>query len=119
MFVGCLIPFVLAGVGGYFKSRQFGSLDNKNPRAQTAALEGPGARAAAAQSNAWEALAVFTAAVFVNHATGGDAGTSGTLAMVWVAARILHAIFYVADIDMARSGVFLVGLGCSLGLFFI
>ena len=44
----CLIPYVLAGVGGYFRLQQFGSTDNKNPRLQTAKLEGTGARAAAA-----------------------------------------------------------------------
>ena len=119
LFIGCLIPYLLAPVAGYFKTRQFGTLDNKNPRAQTAALEGTGARAAAAQDNAWEALAIFTVAVLVNHAQGGDPGTSATLALVWVGARILHAIFYITDIDIARSGIFLVGLGCAVGLFFV
>jgi uncharacterized MAPEG superfamily protein len=119
LFIGCLIPYFLAPIAGYYKTRQFGSLDNKNPRAQTAALEGPGARAAAAQNNAWEALAVFAAAVLVNHAKGGDPGTSAMLAEVWVGARILHAGFYIADIDMARSGIFLVGLGCAIALFFV
>ena len=82
LFIGCVIPYVLAPVAGYYKTRQFGTLDNKNPRAQTAALEGTGARAAAAQSNAWEALAIFTVAVLVNHAQGGDPGTSATLALM-------------------------------------
>ena len=86
---------------------------------QTAALEGAGAGAAAAESNAWEALAIFAAAVLVNHANGGNPGTSATLAMAWVGARILHAIFYITDIDLARSGVFLVGLGCTVALFFV
>ena len=119
LFIGCVIPFPLAATAGYFKTRQFGSLDNKNPRVQTSALEGAGARAAAAQSNAWEALAIFAAAVLVNHANGGDPGTSAALAMAWVGARILHAIFYITDIDLARSGVFLVGLGCTVALFFV
>ena len=81
LFIGCLIPYLLAPVAGYYKVQKFDSLDNKNPRAQTAALEGAGARASAAQSNAWEALAVFAAAVLVNHANGGDPGTSATLAL--------------------------------------
>ncbi len=119
LFIGCLIPYVLAPVAAYYKTRQFGNLDNKNPRVQTAALEGAGARASAAQSNAWESLAIFTAAVLVNHAKGGDPGTSATLALVWVGARILHAIFYISDIDKARSGIFMVGVGCAIGLFFV
>ena len=119
LFIACVIPNVLAPIGGYFKGKQFGSLDNKNPRAQAAALEGAGARAAAAQSNAWEALAIFAAAVLVNHANGGDPGTSAVLAMVWVGARILHAVFYLADIATARSGVFVVAFGCAIALFFV
>jgi uncharacterized MAPEG superfamily protein len=41
------------------------------------------------------------------------------LAEVWVVARILHAGFYIADLDLARSGIFLVGFGCAIGLFFV
>ena len=119
LFVGCLIPYVLAPVAAYFKAQQFESVDNNNPRAQTAALEGAGARAAASQSNAWEALIVFAVAVLVNHANGGDPGTSATLSMVWVAARILHPIAYIADLAPVRSGVFLVGLICAIALFFV
>jgi len=119
LFIGCMIPWVLAPIAGYYKTQQFGSLDNKNPRAQTAALEGGGARAAGAQSNAWEALAVFTAAVLVNHANGGAPGTSATLAVVWVGARLLHAVFYITDIDKARTAAFLVGTVCSISLFFV
>ena len=73
---GCLVfiaffPFVLSSLGGYFRMRQFGTLDNKHPRAQQARLEGVGARVLAAQQNAWEALPVFSAAVLVAHAAGG------------------------------------------------
>lgn len=119
LFLAILMPYVLAPIAGYFKAQQFGTLDNKNPRAQTALLEGPGARAAAAQANHWEAIAVFTAAVMVNHNTGGDPSTSASLAMVWLGMRVLHAVFYITDIDKARSTAFLVGFGCSIALFFV
>lgn len=119
LFIGCMIPFVLAPVGAYYKKVQFGSLDNNNPRVQTAALEGAGARAAAAQSNAWEALALFTAAVLVNHLNGGDPGTSATLAMVWVGARVVHGPAYIFDVAPVRSGVWLVGMVCAISLFFV
>ena len=76
LFIGALVPTLLAFTGGYFKSQQFDSVDNNNPREQSAQLTGAGARAVAAQSNAWEALAVFTAAVTVNHLGGGAAGTA-------------------------------------------
>ena len=44
LFAGCIIPFLLSASSGYFRVQQFGSADNKNPRAQQAALEGTGAR---------------------------------------------------------------------------
>ena len=74
----------------------------------------------AAQKNAWEALAIFTAAVAVNSLHGyGEGWLSGVLAIVWLGARILHPIFYVYDLDKLRSLIFLVGFACSLALFFV
>ena len=119
LFIGCIIPFLLAPAAAYYRKVQFGSIDNNNPRVQTAALEGAGARASAAQSNAWEALALFTAAVLVNHLNGGDPDTSATLAMVWVGARVVHGPAYIADLAPVRSGVFVVGMVCAISLFFV
>jgi uncharacterized MAPEG superfamily protein len=98
----CFIPYVLAGATGHFKTKQFGTVDNNHPRAQTAALEGAGARANAAQENAWEALAVFADAVIVAHLAGADARFSAIAAGIFLATRILHPILYSADIAPAR-----------------
>jgi len=117
LFIGALLPTLLAFTGGYFKSQQFDSVDNNNPRAQSAQLTGVGARAVAAQSNAWEALAVFTAAVMVNHLGGGSAGTAATMAGIWLVARVVHAGAYLADMASLRSLSFLVGTVCSITLF--
>jgi uncharacterized MAPEG superfamily protein len=117
LFIGALLPTLLAFTGGYFKSQQFDSVDNNNPREQSAQLTGAGARVVAAQSNAWEALAVFTAAVTVNHLGDGAAGTAATASMIWVAARLVHAGAYLADLAPVRSLAFLVGTVCSITLF--
>jgi len=117
LLVAVLIPYGLAFLGGYYKSQQFGSVDNANPRAQSAALEGAGARAVAAQANAWEAVGVFTAAVLVNHVAGGDPASSAAAAYVFLAARVFHAAFYIADQPTFRSLSFLVGLGSCIWLF--
>ena len=119
LFIGVLLPIVLSWVGGYYRAQQFGSIDNKHPREQSAALEGAGARAVAAQQNAWEALAVFTAAVVAHTFRGGDVEIASILAGVWLGARILHAIFYLVNLDALRSLAFLVGLGCAVALFFV
>lgn len=113
------LPYLLAFTGSYFKMQQFGSIDNKNPRQQAARLEGIGARAAAAQANAWEALAVFTVAVGVLHLANPEAARSGTaanLALAFLAMRVAHAIFYLANVDLARSLAFLVQMVCAVWL---
>lgn len=119
LVIVAFLPYVLAFTGSYFKMKQFGTIDNKNPRAQAARLEGAGARIVAAQSNAWEALAVFTAAVAVLHLANPEAArgaTAANLSMVFVAARLAHPVFYVANIDALRSLVFLVAIGCVVWL---
>lgn len=117
LLVACLLPIVWAWVSGYYRQQQLGSVDNKNPRDQYGQLEGPGARAVAAQSNAWEALAVFSAAVFVSHLAGADPADTALAAQIFIVARVLHGVFYIADKDLLRSLSFLVGMGCSIWLF--
>lgn len=115
-----VLPYVLAGLGGYHKTQQLGSVDNEEPRSQTALLTGAGARVAAAQANAWEALVVFGLAVVINHLRGdADPGTSATVSAVYVVARILYTVAYVANYATLRSAVFLVSLACALSLLFV
>ena len=117
LLVAVLLPYLLAGAAGYFKQKQFGAIDNHLPRVQGAQLTGAGARAWAAQANAWEALAVFASAVFVAHLAGADPARSATAAQLFVAARLAHAVCYLADWATARSLVFFVGMGSCLWLF--
>jgi uncharacterized MAPEG superfamily protein len=122
LVIVAFLPYPLAFIGSYFKTRQFGTLDNKNPRAQAAKLEGTGARAVAAQANAWEALAVFTAVLGVLHFANPEVArgsTAANLSLGFVAARIVHPIAYLANIDLLRSAVFLVAIGCAIGLVWI
>ena len=114
-----VLPYACAWTGAYFKFRQFGTIDNKNPRRQALQLEGVGARLAAAQANAWEALPFFTAAVVTSHLAGAAPGTAATLSEVFLATRILHPVFYATDLDKLRSLAFVVGFGCVIGLFWI
>lgn len=122
LVIVALLPFLLSFSGGYFRMREFGSIDNKHPRLQVARLEGVGARVYAAQANAWEALAVFTAALVVLHLANPEAArgsTAATLSGVFLATRVAHPIAYVANQDVVRSLVFVVGLGCLFGIFWI
>ena len=118
LLVTMLIPYVLAGLGAWQRQAQLGVVDNKNWRAdQLPKLTGLGARVYSAQANTWEAVAMFTAAVTVAHLAGADPGASATAALVFLAARLLHTTFYLADLDKLRSLVFLIGWGACLTLF--
>ena len=117
LFVAIFIPIVLAGIGGYHRSQQFGTPDNNAPRQQAAKLTGAGARAVAAQENAWEGLIVFACAVFVNHLAGGDPLWAGRFAIVFVLARISHAACYLADLATPRSLSYAVAMASCIALF--
>lgn len=113
----CFLPYVWFFVSVPERQKQLGSIDNKDPRAQQAQLTGRGARAVAAQKNAFEALAIFAPAVIVAHLAGADPAWSSRLAQIFVSARLLHGIFYLVDLDLLRTGIFGVGLACDVGLF--
>lgn len=118
LLVTVLIPYVLAGVGAWQRQVQLGTIDNKNWRAnQLPQLTGMAARVYSAQANAWEAVAVFTAAVCVAHLAGADPGSSAIAAGIFLAARIAHAVLYLADLDKLRSVAFIIGWICCLWLF--
>jgi uncharacterized MAPEG superfamily protein len=122
LVIVALLPYVISFSGGYFRMRQFGSLDNKHPRLQQAKMEGTGARAMAAQQNAWEALPFFAAAVLVLSLANPEAAKGSTaewLSLGFLGTRILHPIVYLANIDAVRSLLFLIGMVCVLGLFWI
>ncbi len=115
LVIVAVLPYVLAGVGGYFRRTNLGTVDNDNPRGQAALLEGAGARAYAAQANAWEALALFLVGLALVHFTG-NADQAGTASVIFVIARILHAVFYIRGVAMLRSLSFCGALGAWIWL---
>lgn len=115
--VAVLLPYVLAFVGTHHKAKQFGKVDNLDPRAQSAQLKGTGARAVAAQQNAWEALAVFTAALAAAFFAGVDVASLRAPALLFVAARVAHPIFYLNGLGAPRSLAFAVGLAACVWIF--
>jgi uncharacterized MAPEG superfamily protein len=115
--IAVLMPYVLTGVAARYKAQQFESVDNNNPRAQSAQLTGAGARAVAAQQNAWEALAVFTASLAAAFFAGVAPGSLALPALVFAAARIAHAVCYVSDLASPRSASFTVGFLACLWIF--
>lgn len=93
--------------------------DNGAPRTYLSRLEGWRARAYAAHQNAWEALAMFTAAVVVAGQAGGSSPWINWLAITFVVTRVLHGILYVANLASLRSLVWFVGVACVVSMFFV
>ena len=118
LLIGVLLPYVWAGVSVPYRSKQLGSVDLKQPRLQAAELTEGGAGAWGAQLNQWEAIAVFTAATLTAFMTNVDpAGSWATASMIWVVARLLHGIFYVAGIAPLRVLSFATSLAMSGWIF--
>jgi len=117
LFLLTLLPIVLAITGASMRARQLGTMDNNYPRQQIQQLTGLPARVYAAQQNAWEALAVFTAAVVGAYISQADPDTAAMLALAFVAFRVLHAVFYFADLATLRSLAFGGGMLSAAGLF--
>ena len=117
ILVASLLPYIWSGAAVKARVDQFGQADNRLPRAQQARLEGWGARALGASANGFETFPLFAAAVIVAHIAGAAASTSATWSLVFVAARILHGLFYVGDLDKLRSLSFGLGQACSFALF--
>lgn len=116
LFIATFLPYLSAGVGSYYRSQLPGGADNNSPRQQVLQLEGAGARAYAAQGNAWEALAVFTAAVLINHVATANPQLSALAAGLFIVARLLHPVFYIKNIAGLRSLSWLIGMLCCIWL---
>lgn len=109
LFVASILPIMLSAVGIYFRVSELGKFDNHYPRAQQAALTGAGARAIAAQKNAWEALLFFGVVTLIAVASPVDLKSLSLAAYAFLAARIIHPVLYVANLATLRSLVFAVG----------
>lgn len=114
ILVAALLPYILttlakAGAPGY---------SNRNPRAWIAGQSGNYRvqRANAAHLNAFEAFAPFAAAVLMAQAAGVDPTLVVRLSLAFVAFRLLHGLFYLADQPPLRSASWLGGFVCVVWL---
>lgn len=109
------LPYVWGGVAVPLRAKQLGKHDNNHPREQQAKATGAASRAQAASANAFEALAVYAPAVVIQQVAAPTAALASTLALVWVVARFLHGVCYLANLAPVRSLMWLLGLGCAVG----
>lgn len=114
--IAMFIPIVLAISSVPFRVRQLSTVNINEPRFQAEQLTGAGGRLVAAQKNAWEALILFTVALFIAYANQVDAAAINTACVVFILARISHAVFYVTGIGHARFVSFMVALGAIISI---
>ena len=119
LLAAVVIPLIFTGVGGALRKKEFGAVDNHHPRIQQARATGAAARAIGAASNGWESLAVFAPAVLFAFLSAPTSTLAPTLAIAWIAIRLVHGTLYVADVATLRTLSFVLGLLCALGLYLV
>lgn len=113
MLAAALLPYVWTLIA----KRSARGYDNRDPRAWLARQDDARVqRANAAQLNAFEAFPAFAAGVVLAQLAGVPDARIALLALVFIAARILHGVFYVAGAATLRSLVWFIGLGCVVAL---
>jgi uncharacterized MAPEG superfamily protein len=115
LFVAALLPVACAGIAKW----GFRDFDNNQPREWLAKQQGWRARANAAQANSWEALLVFAAGVLTAHVVDAPQARIDSLALVFIALRVLYIWLYVSDRATLRSLAWFGGYGISLAMFFL
>ncbi len=74
-------------------------------------------RTSRALGNHKENFPLFLTAVLVVHAAGKADSVSAAAAVVYVVARLLHGLLYIAGITGVRSAVFVLGVASVLVIF--
>ena len=92
---------------------QQGGYDNHHPRAQQSQLTGFGVRAVAGHQNSFEALIVFSIAVFATIVTNDVTMTIKTLATVHLIARVIYHVLYLINWSTMRSLVWFIATLCA------
>lgn len=119
MLLVVLLPYLWVALAKFGRSddgvaRRY---NNYAPREQQAKLAGYRARAVWAQNNAFEAMPGFLAAVLLASQLGVGALEVNVAAVVFVLARVLHGLCYLANLAWQRSLAWSVGLVAVIYLF--
>jgi uncharacterized MAPEG superfamily protein len=113
ILAAALLPYIWVAVAKASGRRY----DNRDPRGWLARQDDPRSqRANSAQLNAFEAFAPFAAGVLMAQVAGVEPGRIGMLAIVFVALRVLHGVFYITGLHAWRSLVWFGGFACVVAL---
>ena len=113
VLVAALLPFVFTGIAKFAGP----GFNNRRPRDFQAQLTGMRARAHWAHLNSFEAFPPFAAAVIIAHQLAAPQDSVDALAVAFIVARLAYGALYIADLQLLRSIVWTIGLGCVVALF--
>jgi uncharacterized MAPEG superfamily protein len=116
VLVAALLPISCAWIA---KAGRFGFRENRDPRAWLAQQSGWRARANAAQANSFEALPFFIGAVLIAHQVQAPQRWVDTLALAFIALRVVYIALYLADKATLRSLAWTGGVACCVALVLI
>ncbi|GAA5236110.1 hypothetical protein FOZ76_25250 [Verticiella sediminum] len=114
LILAALLPLLAATVAKARGER----FDNNDPRGWLARQQGWRARANAAQSNLFESLPFFFAAVLYALYAGAAPGTVGWLMLAWIVLRLAYIGCYLADLGLPRSAVWALALALNIAIVF-
>ena len=115
----CILPVITIGLakGSTARlSRKNGGYDNHHPREWAAKLSGWQARAVAAQSNGFESLPLFIAAVVLAQQAHAEQSTLDALALSFIAIRMAYIALYLLDYAVLRSLVWGLGVAACIAI---
>jgi uncharacterized MAPEG superfamily protein len=116
VFAAVLLPYVLALVHRW-PGAGYGLIANRAPRLYEERLTGWRRRAHWAHLNGMEIFAPFAAAVIIADQLGARPASVNALALAFLAFRVAHAVFYLADLGVARTLAFVGSFACVAALF--
>jgi uncharacterized MAPEG superfamily protein len=117
LLIAALLP-LLAKIPVAYAMHQQGGYDNNHPRAQQAQLTGFGARALAAHQSAFESLIIFAPAILLAITTHNTGLFIEQLAITHIVARVLYNVFYLLNIGLLRTLVWVVGIFSSFAIMY-
>jgi len=98
-------------IAAHARTRETGLAYNAGPRdAATVPVGKLAGRLKRAQSNLFETLPVFAAAVLIAHVAGREGSLSATGAWLYLIARVVYVPLYAAGIPYVRSLSWLVSM---------
>ena len=106
---------VLIEIGG--KTRSAGGAWNTGNREVAPEVPAWVARAGRALVNHKENFPLFLTAVLVVHLAGRADAISAAASVVYVVARAAHGLLYIAGVPVARTAVWLAGVGATFIVF--